>query len=356
MGIIIIVTKEKEWFDHIVKLVKITLGQNSLDCKQACKTDLRHSIEQYNPYCIIVDDGVIESENDAKEIAKLSEIAPHSRRIILTSDFNEYLKFIKLEDFSFAFNKKQLTSETMKRAIKKDENKNSGSENSFHDSEEVSNLLRMGEISHEMVDEVLKQIDVVSALIDRSRKLDISVISSKELLPQILNRAFEITEKVNEFGRNFTSLVSDNVEEKVVLTSFKNLFSTALNFYQSKVKRHGINLSLSSETESLSFDCKPNAMSKVLVDLLSISLENIKNEREKEIIIEARLTDFGVEIIISTKGQHHFSSTLSLVKKSAIQRIVRTHNGVLTTNVVPGQQRYVVFIPRYHTDSMLKSH
>lgn len=165
-----------------------------------------------------------------------------------------------------------------------------------------SKLTALGEMAAGIAHEINNPLTIILGRVDHMQRLVNSGKASESELNQSLDKILKTTFRISKIVKSMKSLSREHEGDDFARSSLKEIIDDIINVSSDHFSKNEIKVS-SYIDSALELDCNPGLISQVFMNLLSNSIDAIKNQtNERWVNIEAHAKDATLYISFSDSG------------------------------------------------------
>lgn len=214
-----------------------------------------------------------------------------------------------------------------------------------------------GGIAHEINNPLSIMLIVVQAIRDGIKGPQIDVVGMEKHLVKMVS----MTQRIAKIVKGLRSFSRDGTDDPFVPNDLNAIIEDTVELSKGKCKDNGVILKLHPEQYRVTFDCRAVQISQVVMNLISNSVDALREQKEKWIEITALTTETDLQLCITDSGKgipvevakkifNPFYTTKKVGEGTGLGLsislgIVASHSGVLKLNTDTPNTQFVLTIP-----------
>lgn len=161
----------------------------------------------------------------------------------------------------------------------------------------------LGEVAGNIAHEINNPLMIIRSASQLTQRLMQSDSITKEDIEDKIDKIIETTDRVSDVVKSIKVLSRDSEPEASTEETIDNLIKYVISVTQNNAKRKQINFDHEVEApEGLTINCKPTQISQVLINLLSNSIDAVKDTKDPSIKLYVNYTGSGIKFTVSNNG------------------------------------------------------
>jgi C4-dicarboxylate-specific signal transduction histidine kinase len=227
----------------------------------------------------------------------------------------------------------------------------------------MQRLASLGEMASEIAHEINNPLAAIQFNLTGLQELSSSSHLNRESLAEAIKRVEVSVQRLNSIVASLKSLSREGCKDPYQTNSVQKIINETLEYCSAKMKRHGVDVRISSVSSDLTLICREVQISQVLLNLLNNAFDSVRGtpdpwisidigETPEKLIISVTDSGRGIPPDIKDKIMQPFFTTKPNGQGTGLglsisREIIAAHKGTLHLDESSDHTRFVITIPRW---------